>query len=196
MFSIRLKELREKKGYFSQQSFADAFGVAQSTVGGWESGKREPNHSTTIKLANFLGVTVDALLGVDLEPNLFHNCSGYWDGSRLLELREELELTTTQIASLLEISEEEYIRLESNDLEPSFELLLRMADHFSYNLDYLCHRVMKLETKSSQHTGTERLLLKMYRSLGPDSQGRVWNTLNYEYQQTSGEEANFIAKEA
>ena len=32
MFQIRLKELREKAGY-SQQSFADAIGVKQSTVG-------------------------------------------------------------------------------------------------------------------------------------------------------------------
>lgn len=62
MFRIRLKELRENAGY-SQYSFADAFGVAQSTVGNWEAGKREPNFETTQKLADFFGVTVDYLLG-------------------------------------------------------------------------------------------------------------------------------------
>ena len=63
MFRTRLRELREQAGYGSQQSFADAFGVAQSTVGGWEAGKREPNYSTTLKIANFFGVSIDYLLG-------------------------------------------------------------------------------------------------------------------------------------
>ena len=63
MFRTRLRELRENAGYKSQQAFADAFGVAQSTVGGWEAGKREPNYATTHKLANFFHVSVDYLLG-------------------------------------------------------------------------------------------------------------------------------------
>ena len=63
MFRTRLRELRENAGYKSQQAFAVAFGVAQSTVGGWEAGKREPNYATTLKLANFFHVSVDYLLG-------------------------------------------------------------------------------------------------------------------------------------
>jgi len=62
MFQTKLRELREAAGYTSQQAFADAFGVAQSTVGGWEAGKREPNYDTTIRLARFFGVTIDTLL--------------------------------------------------------------------------------------------------------------------------------------
>ena len=58
-----MRELCENAGYKSQQAFADAFGVAQSTVGGWEAGKREPNYATTLKLANFFHVSVDYLLG-------------------------------------------------------------------------------------------------------------------------------------
>lgn len=63
MFKIRIRELREAAGYRSQQSFADAFGVAQSTVGGWEAGKREPNFQTLMRLADFFDTTVDHLLG-------------------------------------------------------------------------------------------------------------------------------------
>lgn len=68
MFQIRLRELREAAGYKSQQSFADAFGVAQSTVGNWEAGKREPNYETTKRLARFFNVTVDYLLGLTDDP--------------------------------------------------------------------------------------------------------------------------------
>lgn len=62
MFCTQLKRLRENAGY-SQYSFAEAFGVAQSTVGNWESGKREPNFDMMQRLANFFGVSVDCLLG-------------------------------------------------------------------------------------------------------------------------------------
>ena len=65
IFQTRMKELREAAGYKSQQAFADAFGVAQSTVGGWEAGKREPNYETTIRLALFFNVSIDYLLGYD-----------------------------------------------------------------------------------------------------------------------------------
>ena len=63
MFKTQLKKLREENGYKSQQSFADAIGVSQSTVGNWESGTREPNLNLILKIANKLNVSVDELLG-------------------------------------------------------------------------------------------------------------------------------------
>lgn len=69
MFQTRLRELREARGYKSQQAFANAFGVAQSTVGGWEAGKREPNYETTIRLAHFFEVPVSCLLDDRMEDN-------------------------------------------------------------------------------------------------------------------------------
>lgn len=68
LFPIRLKELREESGYSSQQAFANAFGVAQSTVGGWESGSRTPTMEMTIQLAQFFKVTTDYLCGNVNEP--------------------------------------------------------------------------------------------------------------------------------
>lgn len=65
MFKTRIRELREQAGFNSQQAFADSFGVAQSTVGGWEAGKREPNYETTKRLAAFFHVSIDYLLGCD-----------------------------------------------------------------------------------------------------------------------------------
>lgn len=67
MFPSMLKKLRKASGYKSQQTFANAFGVAQSTVGMWEAGKREPNYETTIRLAKFLNVSIDCLLGYEHE---------------------------------------------------------------------------------------------------------------------------------
>lgn len=62
MFSLRLKGLREGLN-ISQQTFASKLGVSQSTVGMWESGKREPNFTTIEKIADYFNVTTDYLLG-------------------------------------------------------------------------------------------------------------------------------------
>ena len=67
MFKIALKKLRENKG-MSQYQFAKEFGVAQSTVGSWESGAREPNFDTLNRLADYFGVSTDYLLGRTDKP--------------------------------------------------------------------------------------------------------------------------------
>lgn len=78
MFQTRLRELREANGFRSQQAFADAFGVAQSTVGGWEAGKREPNFTTMQKLADFFNVSIDYLLGRSNYLDAPHSTGGVW----------------------------------------------------------------------------------------------------------------------
>lgn len=66
MFSIRLKELREKQG-LSQAQLGKKLGVGQSTVGMWENGKNKPQNAKLEMLANIFSVSVDYLLGRDEE---------------------------------------------------------------------------------------------------------------------------------
>lgn len=68
MFALRLKELREKQG-LSQKAFALKLNVSQSTVGMWESQKREPNFKTVETIAEFFNVSTDYLLGHDQRSN-------------------------------------------------------------------------------------------------------------------------------
>lgn len=61
-FALKLKELREN-AHLSQKALSLKLGVSQSTVGMWESGRREPSFDTAKKIADFFGVTTDCLLG-------------------------------------------------------------------------------------------------------------------------------------
>lgn len=63
LFRFRLKDLREKKR-ISQYKFAEDLKIAQSTIGNWEAGKREPGYNTLIAIAKYFDVTVDYLLGL------------------------------------------------------------------------------------------------------------------------------------
>lgn len=65
-FGERLKELREYQG-LQAKDVARAIGVAASTLSGYESGRREPDAQTLIKLSRYFGVSIDYLL-VGMEP--------------------------------------------------------------------------------------------------------------------------------
>ena len=61
-FSERLKEIRKSKGV-TQKAMAEYLGVLEQSYQMYEYGKREPNHETTIKLADFFDVSLDYLMG-------------------------------------------------------------------------------------------------------------------------------------
>ncbi len=62
VFRNRLKQLREQRG-LSQKDLADFLGMTRQAVAYYESGKREPNINTIIKLADYFSVSADYLLG-------------------------------------------------------------------------------------------------------------------------------------
>lgn len=59
-----LRYIRKQKG-LSMKALGDIIGVAESTISLYETGKRQPDNDTLIKLANTLNVSTDYLLGLD-----------------------------------------------------------------------------------------------------------------------------------
>ncbi len=59
---MRLRELRDLRG-LTQSDVSSQIGIAQNTYSQYETGKREPDMATLVKLANYFGVSVDYLLG-------------------------------------------------------------------------------------------------------------------------------------
>jgi transcriptional regulator with XRE-family HTH domain len=62
-FNERLKELRKELGY-TQRDVGKHLGVGRTTVSEYEAGKIVPKQDNLVKLASFLGVSVDYLTGV------------------------------------------------------------------------------------------------------------------------------------
>ena len=62
MFSGAIKSIREKEG-LSQKKLAELLSIAQSTVGMWESGKREPEFAMIKKLSELFHVSAGELIG-------------------------------------------------------------------------------------------------------------------------------------
>lgn len=62
MISQRLQEIRKNKGKI-QQEIADNINVARSTYACYESGTREPDFQTIVKLADYYDISLDELFG-------------------------------------------------------------------------------------------------------------------------------------
>ncbi len=60
-FAQRLKTLRKERG-LTQQELADRMGLKRAALGAYEEGRAEPRLINVVALAEFFGVTVDALL--------------------------------------------------------------------------------------------------------------------------------------
>ncbi len=84
-FCENLKSARYQKG-LTQREIAIAIGVSPSTYSLYESGAREPNVKNIRKIANFLGVSANELLGIDEPPQTL---AAHFEGKDYTE--EELE---------------------------------------------------------------------------------------------------------
>lgn len=64
MLGDKIKKLRTKN-QLTQKQLAEKLGLAQSTIGMIESGKRDVSFEILIKIADLFNVSTDFLLGVD-----------------------------------------------------------------------------------------------------------------------------------
>ena len=58
MFAEKLKALRKQKG-LTQTQFAIDFNIATGTIGMWETGKRQPDYNTLVKIAKYFDVSTN-----------------------------------------------------------------------------------------------------------------------------------------
>ena len=66
---IRLKELRAQRG-ISQIKLAMDLNINQNSISRYESGLREPDYNTLIKIADYFKVSIDYLLYRTENPNI------------------------------------------------------------------------------------------------------------------------------
>ena len=69
IFAERLRECRKNLGKTQREVSCD-LGLTESGYQNYELGNREPNHETTVKIADYFGVSVDYLLRRPNNPKL------------------------------------------------------------------------------------------------------------------------------
>lgn len=67
---MRLKELQKQKG-ISQLKLAMDLSMNQNTISRYETGEREADYKTLIKIADYFNVSIDYLLERSNNPNRY-----------------------------------------------------------------------------------------------------------------------------
>lgn len=87
-FGERLKKVRIDRG-LRQEDIGAIVHVGKSTVSQWENNIHVPDIETIVKIANYLNVTSDYLLGLSDNPTPIETIAAHHDGEDWTE--EELE---------------------------------------------------------------------------------------------------------
>lgn len=65
LINSNIRYLRKQKG-LTQDAFANEIGVTRSVIGAYEEGRAEPKIKTMQVMADYFGISMDQLIGVDL----------------------------------------------------------------------------------------------------------------------------------
>lgn len=126
-----MKYLREQIKT-SQNGLAEIFKVSRSAVCNWESGKREPELSVLIHIADYFGVTLDDLIRKNLQPPI----ARYSENLRYL--RKKHGMTQEDMAVFLGFSGKSSLcAVETGKSGISIENLEKLADFFGVTLDQM-----------------------------------------------------------
>lgn len=57
--------------------------------------------------------------------------------NRIRDLREDHDLTQVECAKIAYISKNTYIRYERGEIEPKFDVIIRLAKYYDVSIDYI-----------------------------------------------------------
>ena len=97
---------------------------------------------------------------------------------RLIELREERNLTQTDIANAIQTSRTNIGRWEKGENEPAASYVIKLADFFECSTDYLLGRSddfgnVTVQANGTQLSADEQKLLDLFNTLSPTHKAQV-----------------------
>ncbi len=97
---------------------------------------------------------------------------------RLKELREERELTQSDVAKGIGTNQRGISRWENEENQPPADMIIKLADYFNVSTDYLLGRTddfgSAIPTTSLAYSTEEQRLIESYRGLGKPLKDLLW----------------------
>ena len=123
----RIKELRQSRG-ITQSVLAKYLGVAQNTLSYWEQGKYDVDNLSLQRIANYFGVSIDALFGRELG-----GLDMFW--GKFVRICNERGISPTAVVEALHISRGSITKWK-NGSKPNDTTILKLADYFEVSPGY------------------------------------------------------------
>lgn len=128
----RIKELRNIRN-LNQHQVAQELQVSRQMYSSYESGKREPDLQTVVKIANYFGISLDELLNLDDYTEEEKKTVG----GRIKQARIAKGLKQSELAEMLELAASTVALYEQNRREPNLKTIVKLAKILDLSLNYL-----------------------------------------------------------
>ena len=140
-FKSNIKLLR-KDFNLSQPQLAKETGFANSEISYWENGERTPNAKVVIILSRYFQVTTDYLLKLNDDNSSVYRSEDYYAdmsllSKRLKELRTKRNLSQSELAKYVNISQPAINHWELGKRTPNATAIITLANYFGVTTDYL-----------------------------------------------------------
>ena len=146
--------------------------MAQSTVGGWESGSREPDFDMVIRLSEFFGTTTDDIIVGNSPTESIYFPSWQWDGRRLREERETRGRSAKDLVKFLGVPITEYNAYENGAKCPPVSVLAGIAIYLCTSMDALAGLEFTPSSELQKLPNSE-ILTNLFRQLNPKGQEKL-----------------------
>lgn len=130
----RIRQLREDS-HMAQKELAARLHIANSTMSQYESGERVPSDEMKIKIADLFGVSVDYLLGRPQVVSTKDIRASF--GRQLKKFRKSAQMSQTELAKLLSVSQQAVAQWEKDTSTPNPETIAKIAELLGITTDSL-----------------------------------------------------------
>ncbi len=136
--SNRLKYVRTYDLY-TQEYIASFLGVKQPTYAGWENNRSIIPLKHLNSLSNFYNLNVDYLLGLTDEKRdiIKKEIDIRISSKRFKQIREELNLSQSQLAKILNVAKSTITGYENGDFMISTHAIYDLAKNFNISVDWI-----------------------------------------------------------
>ena len=107
-------------------------------------------------------------------------------GIRIKDLRKERNITQSDLAKILNVTQDSISLWEKNKRVPDTQYIIQLADYFEVSVDYLLGRsddfgnvTVTTASSSAVLTPDEQELLELYKKLPKTRQKTVLDTIRY-----------------
>lgn len=146
-----------------------ATGIAASTFTDWKKGRYVPKIDKLLLIADFLGVSIDCLIGKGKETDYISSPSaGVYE--RILQLCSASDISVTSLEFELGIGKGLIGKWRKNS--PNIISLQKVADYFNVSVDYLLGRECPASS-SFVFSPDEKSLILLFRELNDEGQGKA-----------------------
>ena len=135
MYIENLKKIRKELG-LSVEQLAIKIDIPSRTIGGYERNERKMSLEIVTQLCKKLNVNANWF--VTGQGEMFLNTYSTI-GERIASVRDKSNITNTQMATILNISESEFLDIATNKKLPDLNFLNTLKQNFKVSIDWVLY---------------------------------------------------------